>query len=227
MSKNPLTYLALDSRYVDIVTEYCCKQRTRDGALILSMLFMGLRNSECRQLRIADVAVAGSIADSVTIRPETSKDDTERTVPIPLLLQDVLRSMLEGMKGYYWYEYCATPLFPSRKKGKFLTARQIQRIVKRHLMRAIGRDVHPHALRHTYASSLLQHLDVRTVQHLLGHKHIQTTEYYLEPNINVARAAVEKFVPILPHEPPERQAARKQTIATGIRSVQHLRRKEG
>lgn len=61
-----------------------------------------------------------------------------------------------------------------------LTARSIQRIVKEYAARAgIVKDVHPHTLRHSFATDLLQNgADIRSVQAMLGHSSITTTQIY-------------------------------------------------
>ncbi len=64
--------------------------------------------------------------------------------------------------------------------GLRLTARSIQRIVKKYAVRAgITKDVHPHTLRHSFATGLLQNgADIRSVQAMLGHANITTTQIY-------------------------------------------------
>jgi len=65
-------------------------------------------------------------------------------------------------------------------RGLRLTARSVQRIVKKYTTKAgIVKDVHPHTLRHSFATDLLQNgADIRSVQAMLGHANITTTQIY-------------------------------------------------
>ena len=63
-------------------------------------------------------------------------------------------------------------------KGEKLSVRYIQKLVKE-IGEKIGLDIHPHLLRHTFATDLLNHgLDIRLIQELLGHENLDTTQIY-------------------------------------------------
>lgn len=68
----------------------------------------------------------------------------------------------------------------SLENGLRLTVRSVQRIVKKYSLKAgIVKDVHPHTLRHSFATDLLQNgADIRSVQEMLGHSNITTTQIY-------------------------------------------------
>ena len=83
-------------------------------------------------------------------------------------------------------------LFVSKRTGKRLTARRVEQIVARCLQSAglSGRGFSPHKLRHTAATLMLQNgVDVKAVQEVLGHEHLNTTEIYTHIDNEALRVA--------------------------------------
>jgi integrase/recombinase XerC len=146
----------------------------------------GLRLSELTGLRHADVDRA---AELVRVR---GKGRRERLVPIG-------RRALEALDRYLAGRVAATATVPvfANAKGKALSNRTVQRAVARRLSEvAAGLRVSPHALRHSFASHLLDHgADLRAIQELLGHRSLASTQVYTHVSRARLRRAYEQSHP--------------------------------
>lgn len=106
------------------------------------------------------------------------KGSKERVAPLGatafLAIEDYLRTERPGLAHSE-----TTALFLNKHGGR-LSVRQVRRLVKQSGARAgLGDGVHPHILRHSFATHLLDHgADLRAVQELLGHMSIVTTQVY-------------------------------------------------
>jgi len=143
----------------------------RDTALVTLLYGTGLRISEALGLKQRDVP----LADSLTI---LGKGNKERAVP-------VLPSVREAVSAYAALVPFAGDktgaLFLSRR-GKPMSARDAQGLMQRLRSRlGLPASATPHALRHSFATHLLKHGgDLRSVQELLGHASLSTTQKYTE-----------------------------------------------
>ncbi len=102
------------------------------------------------------------------------KGAKERLVPLSPRLLQALRT--------YWKKYRpATYLFPGKTPDRPYAATSIQKAIKASAQRAgIRKSVHPHVLRHSYATGLLEAgVDILTISRLLGHASFATTMIYL------------------------------------------------
>jgi integrase/recombinase XerC len=157
----------------------------RDRAILELFYASGLRLSELVDLDVPDVNLSSRIA---RVRGKGGK---ERLVPFNHSAADAIRAMI-GDRAAIPAPLVARvsarvgaharvrhPLFLNVRGGR-LTTRSVDRIVRRYVRAAaIARGISPHALRHTFATHLLQSgADLRAIQELLGHVRISTTQRY-------------------------------------------------
>ncbi len=151
-------------------------RRKRDWALFESLYSTGIRVSELVGLNIADIDFEG---ETVRVRGKGGK---ERIVPIGSQALTAVRSYLEAYgremdeRDLEGPEAC---LFRNAR-GKRLTARSIHRILQEQLQRSgLWIQLGPHGLRHSFATHLLNGgADLRSIQELLGHSSLSTTQRY-------------------------------------------------
>ncbi len=141
--------------------------RERDAAILELFYSTGLRLAELASLDVEDI---DTVNESVRVMGKGSK---ERLVPIgsfAMKAMQVYRSAAEVFEG---------PLFISKLR-KRLSTRSINSVLKKYLgQSSIAFNVTPHKLRHSFATHLLDHgADLRSVQALLGHASLSTTQIY-------------------------------------------------
>ena len=155
----------LDQRFED--DEAGC----RDRAILEVLYSSGIRVGELAALNVEDVHLASSL---VKIR---GKGNKERIVPLGRPAEEALIRYLgkrfpdgRNEKG---------PLFVNGSGGR-LTTRTVARIVDKYVRNAgIGKKISPHSLRHSFATHLLDAgADMRSIQELLGHESLSTTQKY-------------------------------------------------
>ena len=144
----------------------------RDRAILELFYSSGLRLAELHGLDVADIDL-----DSGTVRV-FGKGNKERITPVGRKAVTAIRRYLETERTAAT-EHTGQCLFTSRTGGR-LSRRQIQRIVARCLAAATGGELmSPHALRHTFATHLLDEgADLLVVKELLGHSSLSTTRIY-------------------------------------------------
>ena len=141
---------------------------TKSKLMITLIYACGLRVSELTNLKFSDLDFSGKVG-----YVKQGKGRKDRMFNIPENLLNELKAQAETQSKLN-QEY----LFSSRN-GK-LGERNIQKIVERARIKAkIGKDVHPHTLRHSFATHLLENgTDIRKIQILLGHSSLSTTQVY-------------------------------------------------
>ena len=162
----------------------------RDSTMIFLALSTGLRCSELIGLFIEDVAPFGQVSTILTVPTRIGKNGRKREIPIN---DDVRQAITAWLSLKSTRGHPKSPdsfLFLSHHTLKPLSSRDFQRIVHDTSIKAIGRSISPHTLRHTFATRLLKHTNLRVVQELLGHRNIQTTQIYTHVDLDDARAAI-------------------------------------
>lgn len=173
------------SRLVEIPVEK--PHALRDKAILELFYSSGLRLSELSGLRVEDVNL-----DDATVRV-TGKGNKTRIVPVGSHAIASIRIWLEERNKTFGSQ---SALFPG-KNGKPLSQRAIQYCVRQWAVKqGISGNVHPHVLRHSFASHVLQSSgDLRAVQEMLGHASISTTQVYTHLDFQYLAKAYDKAHP--------------------------------
>jgi integrase/recombinase XerD len=145
----------------------------RDVALLELMYASGLRASEAIGLEVSDVDL-----DAQVLRAR-GKGSKERVVPVGHTAAEAVRRYLERGRPRLVGARLETHLFVNFRGGA-LTRQGLYKIVRRHAVTAGLEDrMSPHTLRHTFATHLLAGgCDLRSVQEMLGHADVATTQLY-------------------------------------------------
>lgn len=144
----------------------------RDWAILETIYATGIRVSELCGLELTSLERA-----SATLRV-VGKGNKERVVPLtPIALVAIERWLGQGRPSLA-HEDSGSALFVG-ERGKRVDARIVRSMIHREAARAGVPDLAPHALRHTAATHLLQGgADLRSVQEILGHSSLRTTQRY-------------------------------------------------
>lgn len=147
----------------------------RDQAILEVLYGTGIRVSECQGLRLGDVDFA---IGTIFVK---GKGNKERYVPFGRFAEIALETYInEGRDELLNKTTEKTDYLFLNANGQPLTARGIRYILSKMVKRAaLTVNVHPHKLRHTFATHMLNDgADLRVVQELLGHESLSTTQIY-------------------------------------------------
>ncbi len=159
----------------------------RDRAILEIMYASGLRVSEAANLRIDDIDIDAGILTCM------GKGNKQRKVPLGKSAVEWLRNHLARRKKREYIEM--RNLFVT-SLGKPINRHVIFNFIKEYAAKAGLEDVSPHTLRHSFATHLLQNgADSRSVQVMLGHADISTTQIYTHITDNHLRKTYEKHHP--------------------------------
>ncbi len=145
----------------------------RDRAMLELLYATGLRVSELIGLRLADINL--EVGYLVTL----GKGSKERLVPMGDAAREKIGEYLAASRGQLLKSKLSDILFPNRF-GDSMSRQGFFKIIKKYALRAgIRKTISPHTLRHSFASHLLENgADLRSVQMMLGHADISTTQIY-------------------------------------------------
>jgi integrase/recombinase XerD len=167
-------------------------RRLKTRAMLTTLYAAGLRVSELCQLRVTDIDSSRMV---LCIRQ--GKGQRDRYVMLSPRLLALLRQYWQRYKPRTW-------LFPGPKPLQPLARNTVYRLCREAGVKAqLRKPVHPHALRHAFASHLLEMgVDLRRLQLLLGHQSLRTTSRYLHVTPQ-ALTAIPSPLDTLPLDPPQ------------------------
>jgi integrase/recombinase XerC len=180
------TFLNVDAAAEVVTTPSgSAAEELRDRAFLETLYGAGLRVSELTGLDIDHVDLNEDDLGSVRVH---GKGNKERVVPLGAHAVAALRRYLaqrDELRDPKTGAIDPRALFLSRR-GKRLGVRRVQTLVQRYGALGAGRgDLHPHALRHTCATHLLDGgADLRAIQKILGHESLSTTQRYTHVSID-------------------------------------------
>ncbi|MCR4634141.1 MAG: tyrosine recombinase XerC [Erysipelotrichaceae bacterium] len=161
----------------------------RNRCILECIYACGLRISECCDLRLSQIDRRSLIVRVI------GKGNKERIVPYYPRLNELIDLYIEKYRNEYASEDLDL-LFVSTRRGK-ISPRSVQLLLENARIKAgLSVDVHPHMLRHSFATHLLDNgADLRTVQELLGHENLSTTQLYAHLTYDRLKNAVESAHP--------------------------------
>jgi len=145
----------------------------RDRSMLETLYATGLRVSELIGLKLADIQL------DVGYLVAFGKRSKQRIVPMGEAAQQAMRDYLTLARPFLEQDTGSRQIFLNRF-GQGLTRQGFWKIIKRRAQQAgIGKNITPHTLRHSFATHLLDNgADLRSVQMMLGHADISTTQIY-------------------------------------------------
>ena len=163
----------------------------RNRTILELMYSCGLRVSETVNLHIDNLKF-----DEGIIRV-TGKGDKERIVPIGLPAERILQKYLDKVRPELLKGNTDESIVFLSNNGKILDRERVWGIVKEAAKLAgINKNIHPHTLRHSFASHLLANgADLRVIQEMLGHADISTTQIYTHVDQDRLKSVLQQFHP--------------------------------
>ena len=161
----------------------------RDAAMLELLYATGMRVSELIHLQLADL----NLRFGYVICHDS---DRERVIPIGNTSKNVLSEYMEHGRVYFVRSDSERSLF-TNCSGKSMSRQGFWKILKKYASDAgITGDITPHMLRHSFAVHMLRNgADIKSVQEMLGHSDISSTQIYLAENVSKMRDVYMKAHP--------------------------------
>lgn len=165
-------------------------QGVRDKAILETLYATGMRVSEAAHLKTEDLNLDVGFLRCV------GKGNKERVIPLGKKAIAAVSRYLETVRPRLVKNKQSDRLFVSRL-GSGISRQSLWKLIKRYARDArIRKPMKPHILRHSFATHLLEHgADLRSVQEMLGHSDISTTQIYTHVNKDRLKAIHAKFHP--------------------------------
>ena len=167
------------------------EQGERNLAIIELLYGCGLRVSELVDLKISDLFFNENFIKV------TGKGNKQRLIPIGNITKQNVNNYLQNSRNKIKVISAFNDHVFLNRRGKNLTRAMIFTIVKNLAKKAnFSKSISPHTFRHSFATHLLENgADLRTIQQLLGHESITTTEIYMHLDNKYLSEALNKFHP--------------------------------
>ncbi|MGE0269167.1 MAG: site-specific tyrosine recombinase XerD [Candidatus Omnitrophota bacterium] len=165
-------------------------QAVRDKAILELFYASGMRVSELSNLKLENIDLSVGFVRCI------GKGNKERIIPIGRRSKEAVINYCENVRVKLAKNAMPVQLFLSRL-GKRISRQSIWKIIKQHAKKAnIKKEIKPHTLRHSFATHLLENgADLRSVQEMLGHADISTTQIYTHVDKERLKSVHREFHP--------------------------------
>lgn len=159
---------------------------------MILMLDAGLRVGEVIRMSSGELYFDSKAVLTLSVTKDIAKGGHARDIPLSRRATYALnRWFVLNPYGIGWSGNF--PGFPAKTHGGIMTTRTVERIISQAAYASTGIVCTPHMLRHTFATRLLKITDIRTVQELLGHKNLSSTQIYTHVNDEDKRIAISRM----------------------------------
>jgi integrase/recombinase XerC len=151
----------------------------RDRAIFELLYGCGVRNSELVGINLVDLHWS---SQSMLVRGKGKK---ERILPLMGAVSDAIKNYCPAREAVLLRNRRTSDALLINSRGSRLTDRSVRRLVKQiAIQKGLPPDVHPHTLRHAFGTHMLEEgADLRSIQDLLGHERLSTTQRYTQLSV--------------------------------------------